>query len=188
MYDVLATMYDFLAAMYGVLATFFKNDLRLTAWATVVQATVSVVGFLFVLGQLKLVRLQLRLVRRNIRGTTQDSLYAHYTEVCKLFLDKPDLRPYFYDKKPKPISCLVDRPYLNEEIDAASEMILGLIEHAIMQRKNLPDDSWSHCWQPYAKERVEKSPTIQKFYTDNKRWYAQELQDQINQILGDAGG
>ena len=96
-------------------------------------------------------------LRRNVQGSTQDRLYAQYTEICKLFVDKPHLRPYFYDNEPKPIVCPADRPSLGGEIDAMSETILGLIERAIVQHANLPRDSWRNCWQPYAIERVKKA-------------------------------
>jgi hypothetical protein len=155
---------------------FFMVDNYVTAVAAVVQAALSLV-LIF----------QLFFLRRTVQGTTQDNLYAHYTHVCELFLDKPYLRPYFYSNEPKPISCPADRPSLNDEIDGASEMILGLIEHAIVQRRNLPRASWSACWEPYAIERVGKSRTIQKFYEDNKGWYANELRSQITKILADAG-
>lgn len=38
---------------------------------------------------------------KGIKGTTQDRLYAQYGEICKLFMEKPYLRPYFYE-----IRCL----------------------------------------------------------------------------------
>ena len=148
----------------------------LVTWSPVVQGTVSLVGFGLVLWQLIV-------LRRNVQGSTQDRLYAQYTEICKLFLDRPYLRPYFYDNEPKPGSCPPDHPSLSGEIDAMSETILGLIEHAIVQHANLPGDSWKNCWQPYAIERVKKSQTIRKFYEENNHWYAKALRKQIELIL-----
>ena len=153
------------------------NDL--VTWAPVFQAAASFVGFGLVLWQLIV-------LRRNIEGATQDRLYAHYTEICKLFLEKPYLRPYFYNNEPMPDSNPADHPALTQEIDVMSETILGLIEHAVVQHANLPSDSWSHCWQPYAVERVLKSQTVRKFYEDNKDWYAEALRKQIKIILASA--
>jgi hypothetical protein len=107
---------------------------ELLDWSPFIQAVVAFVGFLVVVWQLVD-------LRRNVQGTTQDSLYVHYSEICKLFLEKPYLRPYFYENEAKPVSCPVDRPSLKDEIDGMSEMILGLIEHAIMQQANLPAGS-----------------------------------------------
>ncbi|MPR12567.1 hypothetical protein [Microvirga tunisiensis] len=57
--------------------------------AAIVQALAALIGF-------PVIMFQLYLLRRNIRGATQDRLYAHYMEICKLFMGKPHLRPYFY--------------------------------------------------------------------------------------------
>jgi hypothetical protein len=72
---------------------------------------------------------------------------------------------------------------LNGEIDGMSEMILTLIEHAALQQDNLPADSWDHCWQPYARERMQKSRALQAFYKENHLWYAVGFRDQIGAIL-----
>lgn len=119
-------------------------------WAPVVQAAIGVLGFGFVYWQL-------RNLRRSIEGATQDRLYAHYTEICKLFIEKPYLRPFFYNNENRPASPPGDHLVLSGEIDAMSEMILGLIEHTVVQHVNLPSDSWEHCWYPYARERVKKA-------------------------------
>jgi hypothetical protein len=167
-------LHDWITSQAGALHGWMISE-PTAKGAVVVQAAASLAGFVLIW--------QLFLVRRNIRGTTQDSLYAHYTEVCRLFVDKPYLRPYFYNNKPKPISCPKDHPYLNDEIDGVSEMILGLIEHAIVQRRNLPSTSWKACWEPYARERVRSSQTIREFYEKNKDWYAKALRKQIKRIL-----
>src|SRR4029450_5817090 len=50
--------------------------------AAVIQAVAAVGGVLFFLIQLG--------------AATEDRLYAHYMEICKLFMQNPELRPYFY--------------------------------------------------------------------------------------------
>jgi hypothetical protein len=88
--------------------------------ASVVQAGASVFGFLFV-------GYQLWQARRNIRGATEHTLYVHYTEICKLLIGKPHLRPCFYENKTMSLQD-PNNPNLREEIDMMSEAILGLIE------------------------------------------------------------
>ena len=70
--------------------------------ASVVQAGASVFGFLFV-------GYQLWQARRNIRGATEPTLYVHYTEICKLLIGKPHLRPYFMRTKPCHCRILITR-------------------------------------------------------------------------------
>ena len=87
-------------------------------WTAIAQVLASVIGFFFV-------GYQLLLLGRNTRGSAQDRLYAHYMEVCKLFMQNPHLRPYFYDNMLVP----ADDPKLRAEVDAMCEAIWGLVEH-----------------------------------------------------------
>jgi hypothetical protein len=91
------------------------------------------------------------------------------------------LRPYFYDNEVfEPDS---DNAYLREEIDLMSEAILSLIEHAVLQRINLPKDSWAHCWRQYARDRIEKSVETRKFFELNKEWYADALREMVDTLI-----
>ena len=134
----------------------FSGQMNLT---DIAQVLISVIGFVFVIYQV------VHLIR-SIQGVTQDRLYAHYTEICKIFLEKPHLRPYFYEKKVCAETEACDAK-LQAEIEAMSEVILGLIEHSVLQRNNLPDDAWKNCWEPYARERIKKSIEIKKFFAPN---------------------
>jgi len=56
-----------------------------------------------------------------------------------------------------------------------SEAILALIEHATVQRKNLPTDQWENCWLPYSRERWKKSTELRRFFSPNRNWYTNDL-------------
>lgn len=141
------------------------------AWPAVAQVLASVIGFFFV-------GYQLFLLGRNTRGSAQDRLYAHYMEVCKLFMQNPHLRPYFYDNMPVP----ADDRKLRAEVDVMCEAIWGLIEHSVVQKCNLPNDGWNGCWLPYARERVERSNELTKFFDLNVNWYTQALRETLQEI------
>jgi hypothetical protein len=136
------------------------------------QLTVSIVGLLVIV-------LQIQHVLRSIHGTTQDSMYAHYTEVGKLLLSRPELRPYFYERKKL---VAEDDKKLRDEIDLMSEAILGLIEHAAVQEDNLPDNAWRECWWRYAKERLEKGTELRRFFDENKEWYTADMGEVVRLI------
>jgi len=128
------------------------------------QLLISAVGF-------SLVFWQIRLLNQGIQGDTHSKLYDHYLKVNDLLSKKPELRPYFYydyklkDDSPGHATVLA-------EIEMMSEIILGLLEHAAVQRDNLPADSWEHCWYAYTVERFKRSPELQRFFQDNHQWYA----------------
>lgn len=140
--------------------------------AAFVQAAAAVIGLCFI-------AVQLWQVLRSLRGATQDRLYAHYMEVCKLMMGQPKLYPYFYEDKP---IQTID-PTLKESSQIVCEAFLGLIEHAILQQKNLPKDAWRNCWLPFAKERVSKSEPLRNYFRENEGWYAKELRKTVKQIL-----
>jgi hypothetical protein len=145
------------------------------SWPDAVQAIVSAVAFGVLI-------YQIFEIARGIRGVTHDSLYGHYNEVCRIFIEKPYLRPYFYENAtyqgPDP-----QHPYLREEIDATSEAICGVIEHAVIQRGNLGDASWSGCWMPYARERLQRSPELRKFFDPNKDWYTHAMRSAMAPLM-----
>src|SRR3954452_6853880 len=122
------------------------------ALANVVQALAAVFGFLFVVIQL--------------RAGTQDRLYAHYMEVCKLFMENSELRPCFYESDANADKASPDP----SKVAFMCEAILGLVEHAVLQKQYMPRDAWEHCWRPYAVERLEHSEALQKFFDPNSHW------------------
>ena len=144
-------------------------------WAAALQAAASVMGFCFV-------GWQIAFLRKNIRGATQDRLYAHYMEVCKLLFQNGHLRPYFYEDERVP-ELGPNRPKLRAEVDMMSEAICGLIEHCVVQRRNLPPAGWRGCWLPYAQERVGKSSELAQFFEANQVWYTRKMRRAMRKIL-----
>jgi hypothetical protein len=139
--------------------------------AAVIQVVVAIVGFFLVIMQL--------------RGATQDRLYAHYLEICKLFMQNPELRPYFYGSGAK-----ADEAGTLEQTEACKqklapkvafmcEAIFGLVEHAVLQRAYMPQDAWHHCWRPYALERLNESEELRNFFDPNAHWYSKKMRREM---------
>lgn len=148
-----------------------------TATLDAIQTAVATVAFLVLI-------YQVFEVARGIRGVTHDSLYGHYNDVCRMFFEKPYLRPYFYENRPY-TGRDPEHPYLKEEIEAVSEAICGVIEHAVIQRANLGDASWTGCWMPYARERLERSSELRSFFDPNKGWYTEEMRVAMTPLVRD---
>jgi hypothetical protein len=141
-------------------------------WADAVQAIASILGFGVLICQLQ--RLE-----STIQGETHSKLYTHYLEVNKLFLDKPYLHPYFYEGKVLNKSDC-NQTNLRQELDMMCEVVLGLLEHAVLQKENLPDESWRTCWVTYVRDRYDKSIELAKFFRTNRKLYAKPLCDLID--------
>jgi hypothetical protein len=163
-----------LTSVWGDINSWRKKNIKgpMTI-AAVIQMVAAVIGFL-------VLAYQVLKLRNNLEGATQDRLYAHYTEICKLFMQNPELRPYFYGRSSK----TVDNK-LTPKIAFMCEAILGLVEHAVLQKKNLPGDAWRNCWRPYAIERLEQSEALEKFFEPNAHWYSNRMRKAMKSMKCD---
>lgn len=145
-------------------------------WFNIFQASASTIGLLIIIYQISH-------LRKTMLASAHDRLEAHYLEVTKSFLAKPHLRPYFYQNA----KLDSDTGNRRSEIDMMSEILLGLIEHASLQKDNLTDETWDDCWEPYAMERLSKSIELRNFLNANRSWYTRgmiDLLDKYNRSHG----
>jgi hypothetical protein len=121
----------------------------------------------------------------NVRVSTHDRVYSHYTEISKLFLNKPCLRKYFYGGKlysDNESSSDETEAKLRDEIDIMSEAILGLIEHAVLQSRFMQSDTRNNCWIAYTKELM-KGAELKSFYYKNRHIYTKKVQKVIDRCI-----
>jgi hypothetical protein len=134
-------------------------------WTDIVQVIVGV-------GGIPLIIYQLREVQRSIQGQTLSELYDHYHQVVSAFLKKPELRPYFYENKSFDESTSAG---LRVEVECMCELIAGILEHAMVQEKNVPSSAWSECWETFVIERIKKSSVLREYLKRNASWYLKKL-------------
>jgi len=68
-------------------------------WTEVAQAIAAITTAIASIGMLWVVNRQLRQANRSLKQSYHVSLYSANAEIDKVFIDKPELRPYFYDNK-----------------------------------------------------------------------------------------
>jgi hypothetical protein len=141
-------------------------------WTDVVLAAGSVIGFVLVIYQL----MQLR---HSIAGEAHGKLYAQYVELGKLLLARPHLYPYFFECK-RLEGKEADNTALRNELSMMCELTLGLLEHAVVQRVNLPEDSWENCWRAYTYDRFANSSELRSFFEAKRKWYARSFCEVID--------
>ena len=141
-------------------------------WTDVAQLLVTIIGFVFVV-------LQLGSLRRQIEGDTHADLYGQYMEMGKLFLRKPHLRPYFYDSTEINVTA-ANSGRIKQEVDMMCELITTLLEHAALQRHNLPGESWADCWRAYTYARFDSSSVLRQWWRANEEVYAASFRTIVN--------
>jgi hypothetical protein len=135
-------------------------------WTDVVQAVISLAGFAVVI-------YQLWQLQNATHGETHSRLYGEDYEAVRLFIDHPELRPYFYnDVEPNPAS-----PDYTRALTAA-ELYAVHFEHILMQMNNLPEDI-RKPWRDYIKGMYARSPIVRRHLQENRDWYSTDLHDLV---------
>lgn len=143
-------------------------------WTDIGQLVVGVCGLLVSVGGLLLIVYQLREVQHSIQAQTTSDLYDHYHQMISVFVKRPDMRPYFYEKKALEPSA---SPALRADVESMCELIAGVLEHALFQGNDVGEKRWKECWDPYIKERFLKSSILQQYLKNNAEWYSSKLQE-----------
>jgi hypothetical protein len=119
---------------------------------------------------------------RNIQAQTLGSLYDHYFTLCRTLLWRPHLRGYLYDGVILKADPADDRR--RSQVDTVCEMMTGLLEHAVLQKPNIPEGSWSDCWQPFLKEMYKRSDSeLARYFRKNRHFYSTDFQKAVHPLL-----
>jgi hypothetical protein len=116
---------------------------------------VSTFGFIFVWLQLK---------REQIARETQTrwQIYGLGLKVLTMFVQNPELRPYFYDRKPAP-----KKEPARSKVLAAVELVCDHLENIILS-KNSIDRETILLWKKYMSRLYENSPAMRDFLALNR--------------------
>jgi hypothetical protein len=119
---------------------------------------------------------------RNIQAQTLGCLYNHYFTLCRTLLRRPHLRGYLYDDVALRAYPANDK--LRSQVNTVCEMTTGLLEHAVLQRLNIPEGSWRDCWQPYLKEMYKnRNSELALFFRKNRHFYSTDFQDVVDPLI-----
>jgi hypothetical protein len=121
------------------------------------SAVVSLFGFAFLIHQ----------VRLNARGV----VYQLSNQVYKLFVDHPELRPYFYDRQPLP----EDEPDRSRVL-ACAELLTDFFEH-IAHTGSLLDAGIRTTWCEYMRHTYQKNPAFASYIDNRRKFYTVKLLD-----------
>lgn len=124
----------------------------ISALAELLGALLVLVGFGFVV--------------RQLRSNSVQQLYCRMYEIHRLFIEKPYLRPYFYENWDVP-----DRAsWLAVEVDATSEMLADFFQQVFLELDLLPRSAASG-WRIYMKDTLDHSQVLQRYVNAHRDWY-----------------
>jgi hypothetical protein len=147
-----------------------------TAWIELGQLLVAGIG-------LPVLIWHVNGVHSSIKAQTLGCMYDHYFTICRTLLAKPLLRPYLYQGQRLASDA---GPEVHAEVATVCELMTGLLEHAVVQRKNIPKDAWTNCWEPFLRHMYQDpNSELAEFYRKHRHFYAIDFQALVDKVLRD---
>ncbi|MFA5155913.1 MAG: hypothetical protein WC532_00785 [Candidatus Omnitrophota bacterium] len=129
--------------------------------------------------QTKNMQEQLNKLREEIRSETYYKMSLLTLEIDKLFINKPDYKPYFYEKK--------DYTNLSEDdrncLEACAELKLDIYDAWAYLAKNdrIPEVDKNE-WLDSVKNGFRSSKLMRDVYEKRKEWYGHRLKKLIEDV------
>lgn len=146
----------------------------ISAIATVISDLLIAFSILFAARQWREAAQQTKKAAVAISAATYQGVNAQLQEIDLLFVQYPELRPYFYADKPMP----QDRRE-RDRVMAVAELLVDFMDNVVTQGHAMPADH-RKVWNDYFKEQHASSAAIRIYWHENSHWYRKELLD----ILG----
>ena len=129
---------------------------------TAAAAMISLVGFVFVIRQL-------RYTRQAIESQTQAQIYGMGLEAYKVFIEHPELGRYLYDGAPLPAAG--DERH---KVISAFEMFCDYFEYIVLQEGAVAAEV-RDSWIRYMEKTFRHSAALQEFIATNREQYTPQL-------------
>jgi hypothetical protein len=116
---------------------------------------------------------QTKFLSEALKASLFAPLDARQFDILKIFIDAPDLRPYFYDGAPTP-------PRDSSEyarVMAVAEYILDFFAAILIQRKMYGKIVAGDWWQAYMIDSFANSPALRELLDSRETWYRKPLHD-----------
>ena len=152
-------------------------------WIDLANLLIAAVGVPALVYHVSGVHETIAVQNKQIKAQTLGTLYAHYFDVCRTLLAKPYLRPYVYDGRRIDETLRVDESR-RAEVTIICELMTGLLEQAVVQRNNVPDDAWNNCWKRFLEEMYkDRDGEMARFYRANSHFYTAEFSGIVRALL-----
>lgn len=119
---------------------------------------VTLVGFV-------LVRNQLRAERRALETQTNWQMYETSISILTVFVEKPELRQYFYDNRPAP----TEEP-LRSRVLAVAELVADHLESIVLSQ-DVVEARTNVVWVRYMQGLYRRSPVLRSFLAPENEGY-----------------
>jgi hypothetical protein len=112
---------------------------------------------------------QIKQLEISTRGETYGDLYRHQQVIHQFFIERLDLRPFFYDGA----EIKGDEVEI-QTIRIVAEMMVDFFEHIFLQLSSLGEDT-QEGWESYIAKVYNSSPAVQDHIRINGGWYSRKI-------------
>lgn len=134
--------------------------------------TTVIISIVFLVRQTREMAMQTKYVVESIKSSIYGSTAPQLLGADELFINCPELRPYFYSGK-----GITENDVLYNKAIAVAEYLLDFFESALLQIKHFPTvQVWPRKqWEAYIIDSFANSPVLCKYLNSTKDWYIDEL-------------
>ncbi|WP_328477914.1 hypothetical protein OHA21_25730 [Actinoplanes sp. NBC_00393] len=144
-------------------------------WATLA-------GILGVLGSLIITSWQTRMLVKQTRLKVSSAVVqadhgpaSMLQNVLILFVQHPELRPYFFDSKPVP-----ENEPERSRVKATADLFADAIYAGLHTGLLLPGDGVHQAWCTYATDVLRTSPALRALWAEHSNWWPPDLADMLD--------
>jgi hypothetical protein len=111
------------------------------------------------------------------RTAAHDRLTDLALGVDSMFIENPDLRPYFYNSAP-----YIQLPARDQSrLFAIAEYLADFFENALIHEKVLGHQVYGE-WAEYARQTMRDSPVLRAYLHNKRAWYDDLLTDRLDEV------
>jgi hypothetical protein len=155
------------------LSRFQRFSLALSAIGLVISA----LGFTAVIVSIRTAQEQMSYQAAQTRVLTRDRSLSNVMTLHKIFLDHPELRPYFFEGKD-----LEESDPLYPKVEAVADMHLDVYGYNLDYRLVFPDD-YRHpeAYKRYIRDMLARSPVVRRRLETKGEWFSPYLQEVLKE-------
>jgi len=150
---------------------------RYNLMISVISLVISAFGFTAVLISLWDAREQMTYLAAQTKILTRDRSVCNVLTLHRVFLDHPELRPYFFENKD-----LEETDPLYPQVEAVADMHLDVFAYNLDYRLVFPDD-WrtAEGYKDYIRSRLALSPIMRRRLEKRADWFSPLLQEVLKE-------
>jgi hypothetical protein len=153
------------------LSRYQRISLALNAAALVISA----LGFTAVIVSIRTAQGQMSYVAAQTRVMARDRSLSNVLTLHRVFLDQPELRPYFFEGKD-----LEESHALYPKVEAVADMHLDMFAYNLDYRLVFPDDyRRPEGYKRYIRSRLALSPVMRRRLEKKGEWFSPYLQEML---------